>query len=156
LLRSPGPGGIFARWLLPVPLILPVLTALVRTAGHHFGIFNTPASNALFSVADILLAIFIVWGSSAQVSRVDRLRRRAEEELRASRDELDERVNLRTQELRDSNRLLEIQNAERRNAERELRQANAMLNRVIEAAPLGICAFNSDGTVRKRNGVAAG
>ncbi|MDQ1469437.1 MAG: two-component system, cell cycle sensor histidine kinase and response regulator CckA [Bryobacterales bacterium] len=154
LLRNPGPGGIFARWLLPLPLILPVLTALARNAGRHIELFNTPASNALFSVMDILLAIVIVWGSSAQVSRVDRLRRQAEEELRASRDELDERVNLRTQELRDANRLLEIQNAERLNAERDVRQANSMLNRVIEAAPLGICAFNSDGTVRKRNTVA--
>jgi signal transduction histidine kinase/ActR/RegA family two-component response regulator len=155
LLRDPGPGGTFARWLMPVPLILPVLTVLTRTAGHHFGLFNSSASNAVFSFVDIFLAIVIVWGSSTQVSRVDRLRRHAEDDLRASRDELDERVNLRTQELLNANRLLEIQNAERMKAEREVRQANAMLNRVIEAAPLGICAFNNDGTVRKRNAVGA-
>ena len=63
LLRSSGPAGIFARWLTPVPLILPVLTMLVRAAGQRYGLFESGTSGAILSFVDILAAILIVWGS---------------------------------------------------------------------------------------------
>jgi signal transduction histidine kinase/ActR/RegA family two-component response regulator len=154
LLRSAGPAGIFARWLMPVPLILPIVTVLVRMAGQKTGVLDARNSGPILSFVDVLAAILIVWGSSTQVLRSDILRRDAEEELRRSRDELDERVQQRTLELRRSNQKLAAEVAERHRAERDLQLANATLNNVIDASPLAICALNQDGSVRKRNSAA--
>ena len=79
---------------------------------------------------------------------------RAEQNLRNSRDELDYRVRLRTQELMRSNELLEEEVAERQKTEKELQLTNTTLNNLIETSPLAICAFNNDGTVRRRNAAA--
>src|SRR5206468_3937211 len=75
--------------------------------------------------------------------------------IRKSRDDLDRRVHARTRELLNANLQLEVEIANRQRVQVELQQTNAMLASVIEAGPLGICAFNLDGTLRKSNAAAA-
>src|ERR1051326_1425852 len=89
LLADPGPAGSFARRLMPVPFVLPVLTTAVRLGLRNFGISHSPAGNFLLSSLDILATVGIIWFSSSQVLRVDRLRRQAENALRSSKDALD-------------------------------------------------------------------
>jgi hypothetical protein len=76
------------------------------------------------------------------------LRRKAEDDLRASRDDLDRRVQLRTHELVDANERLAIEVTNRQRTQNELQHTNAMLASLIEACPLAITAFNLDGSVR--------
>ncbi len=82
------------------------------------------------------------------------LRRKAEDDVRASRDNLDRRVQVRTQELLDANERLAIEVASRHRTQMELQQTNAMLASLIEACPLAITAFNLDHSVRKSNAAA--
>ena len=82
LLRDAGPAGIFARRLMPVPLILPVATALVRVGLERVGVIHGPVGLALFGAVDVLTAIVIVWASSGRVLKLDRLHRQAEDQLR--------------------------------------------------------------------------
>jgi signal transduction histidine kinase/ActR/RegA family two-component response regulator len=151
LLRNAGPAGVFARWLMPIPLVLPLGTALLRIGGEQIGLFDARTGTLVLTFADIFAAILIVWGSATQVLRADKLRRRAEDEVRESRDDLDRRVRLRTEELLQANQQLEQEIAERHKAEHALQMTNTTLSSVIEASPLGICAFNMDGTVREGN-----
>ena len=155
LLLNSGPAGVFARWLMPVPLILPVVTSTIRNAGTRFHLFDATGAGRLISFLDILAAILIVWRSSSQVQAVDKLRSKAEEELRKSRDELDERVKIRTAQLQLANAQMEAEIAERRRAELDLQKANLTLTTVIETSPLGICTMDQQGVVRQRNAAAA-
>jgi signal transduction histidine kinase/CheY-like chemotaxis protein len=155
LLRDTGPAGLITRRLLPVPLVLPGFTVAVRIVMEHSGLYGGQPGTAIFASVNILAAIAILWFSAAQILSVDLQRRSAEGELRKSRDDLDRQVHLRTRELVNTNELLELEVANRRKAQSELQQTNAILSSLIEACPLAICAFNLDGSVRRSNPVAA-
>jgi signal transduction histidine kinase/ActR/RegA family two-component response regulator len=154
LLRDRGPGGEFARWLLPLPLVFPLVNDSFRLLLRSLGLYGSHTGFVLSSF-DIIVPVYILWVSSAQVFRVDRKRREAEEELRKSRDQLEERVQLRTGELLAVNRQLEVAAARRNLAQQELQRLNTILASIIEACPLAICAFQADGSVRRTNAIAA-
>ena len=155
LLSDQGPAGILSRSLLPVPLILPVLSGIARTAGQYLGLIKPDTGPWLFTLMNIFAAILIVWRSGTVLFRADRLRRIAEGEVWRSRDDLERRVELRTRELVDANTRLQAEVEEREKAERDLQRINATLSAMIDGSPLGICVFNPDGTIRKRNAAAA-
>jgi signal transduction histidine kinase/ActR/RegA family two-component response regulator len=154
LLRDSGPAGIIARWLMPVPFILPVMALLIRNAGQRYGLIDAHLSGSVVTFIDILAAILIVWRSSSQVLAVDKLRREAEEALRKSRDDLDLRINLRTRELQQANTQMESEIADRKRAEDDLRKANLTLTTVIETSPLGICTLDLARRVKQQNAAA--
>ena len=155
LLRDHGPAGLIARSLMPVPLILPAVTLIVRQLITHVRIDDGRRPDGiLFTSINILGALAIVWIGASKVLSIDLLRRKAEDELRASHDDLDRRVQSRTRELLDANQRLAVEGANRQRAQNELVQTNAMLVSLIEACPLAITAFNLDGSVRKSNAAA--
>ena len=71
-------------------------------------------------------------------------RRRAEASVRAARDELEQRVHERTEELR---RLLE----EQKRADETLRETSESLRTLIEASPLAIIELDMEQKVRTWN-----
>jgi signal transduction histidine kinase/response regulator RpfG family c-di-GMP phosphodiesterase len=155
LLRDRGPAGMIARRLMPVPLILPVITITVRHIVTHVRADDTRRPGGiLFASVNILAALAVLWISASKVLSIDLLRRKAEDDLRASHDELDRRVQLRTQELLDANERLALEVASRQRTQNELQQTNAMLASLIEACPLAITAFDLEGRVRKSNAAA--
>jgi hypothetical protein len=154
LLRDSGPAGLIARRLTPVPLVFPVMTMLLRATLRRLGVPESPAAGSIYTAVDVLAAFAILWFSGLKVLAVDTMRRQAEDELRRSRDDLDVRVQLRTSELTEANRQLAVEVINRQRAQAEVQQTNAMLNSLIEACPLAICAFNLDGSLRKSNAAA--
>jgi len=155
LLRDSGPAGLIARSLMPVALILPAITLSVRQLLTHVPVDDSRRPDGiLFASFNILAALAIVWIGASKVLSVDVLRRKAEDDVRASCDNLDRRVQLRTQELLDANERLAIEVASRQRTQYELQQTNAMLASLIEACPLAIIAFNLDRSVRKSNAAA--
>ena len=155
LLRDSGPAGLIARRLMPVALILPAITLAVRQLVTHVPVDDSRRPDGIiFASVNILAALAIVWIGASKLLSIDLLRRRAEEDVRASRDDLDRRVQLRTQELSEANERLAVEAANRQRTQDELQQTNAMLASLIEACPLAIIAFNLDGSVRKANAAA--
>jgi nitrogen-specific signal transduction histidine kinase/CheY-like chemotaxis protein len=152
LLQDRGPAGLIVRSLMPVAMILPVVNTILRLIFVHFRI-ESNGEVPLLSI-NILTAITILWIGSAKVLAIDQLRRNAEERLRASHDDLDRRVQLRTQELVDANEQLAVEVTNRRVAQNELQHTNAMLGSLIDACPLAIIAFNLSGSVRNSNAAA--
>ncbi len=155
LLRDSGPAGLIARSLMPIALILPAITLSLRQLLTHVPVDDSRRPDGiLFASMNILAALAIVWIGASKVLSIDLLRRKAEDDLRASRDNLDRRVQLRTQELLDANERLAVEVTNRQRAQDELQQTNAMLASLIEACPLAIVAFNLDWSVRKSNAAA--
>ena len=72
LLRDPGPAGLIARRLMPVPLVLPVLTMLLRAGLRQMGIVEGPAA-AERSIRrwTCSLPFAILWFSGLKVLAVD-------------------------------------------------------------------------------------
>jgi signal transduction histidine kinase/CheY-like chemotaxis protein len=155
LLRDHGPAGMIARHLMPVPLMLPAITITLRHIITQVRVDDSRRPDGiLYASLNILVALAIVWIAASKILSIDLLRRKAEEGLRLSHDDLDRRVQLRTRELLDANERLAIEVGSRQRAQTELQQTNAMLASLIEACPLAITAFNLDGSVRKSNAAA--
>jgi signal transduction histidine kinase len=155
LLSDSGPAGLIARRLMPVALILPAVTLTARQLITHVPVDDSRRPDGImFASANILAALAIVWIGAAKALNIDLLRRKAEDEVRASCDDLDHRVQSRTRELLEANELLAIEVTTRQQAQNELRLTNAMLGSLIEACPLAIVAFNLDWSVRKSNAAA--
>ncbi len=70
-------------------------------------------------------------------------RKRAESDLRQSRDELEERVIQRTAELAEINEALQSENSERQAAQEALRHSQEMLSNILSASPMGIAYFQN-------------
>ncbi len=134
-------------------MILPVVNTILRLGFAHFQIYDATGKVALLSI-NILAAITILWIGASKILGIDLLRRKAEEGLRASNDQLDRRVQLRTQELVHANEQLAVEVANRKLAQYGLQHTNAMLGSLIDACPLAIIAFNLDGSVRNENAAA--
>ena len=78
-------------------------------------------------------------------------RKQMEEEIRKSRDELERRVRERTAELTEANEALEVQIAERRRAERELKSASLYARSLIEASLDPLVTINAGGKIMDVN-----
>ncbi|HEY1494439.1 MAG TPA: ATP-binding protein [Candidatus Solibacter sp.] len=155
LLRDRGPAGLIARTLMPLPLILPAITMIVRQGVTGVRVDDSRRPDGiLFASVNILAALATVWIGASKVLNIDLLRRKAEDDLRGSRDDLERRVETRTHELLDTNERLAIEVANRQRTQNELQQTNAMLASLIEGCPLAITAFSLDGSLRKSNAAA--
>ncbi len=106
-------GGFLARWLLPVSIFLPSLVAVTLEVLFSEDIFRLPAKAALFSTAMSLSGVAMVLLSAHALNRIDAERRQANAALEAYLDRL---------------------RVARAEAERE----RALLEAVVEHAPIGI------------------
>ena len=133
LLRDRGPAGLIARTLMPVSLILPAITMTVRQliTGVRIDDSRRP-DGIIFASLNILAALAMVWIGASKLLSIDVLRRKAEDDLRGSRDDLERRVKVRTHELLDTNERLAVEVANRQRTQNELQQTNAMLASLIE------------------------
>ena len=74
---------------MPVPLILPAITMTVRHLVTRVRLdYSRRPDGILFASMNILAALAIVWIGASKSSSIDLLRRKAEDDLRASRDDL--------------------------------------------------------------------
>ena len=72
-------------------------------------------------------------------------RKAAEQELQQARTNLERRVEERTKELADANRLLQTEVAERCNAENELRESEGLYHSLVDHIPLCVARKDLDG-----------
>lgn len=99
----------------------------------------TMVSLAIFFLV-LLLSFYIVRQGLQTVHRF----RLAEEQVRQHRDRLEEEVQIRTKELRESNEHLELEVEERRLGERKLRDQQDFLHTVIESLPFPFYVIDAE------------
>jgi PAS domain S-box-containing protein len=82
-------GGLTARRLIPIAIILPVLFGYLRLEAEHVGILSSSASGVAFLTITIIFTflVFILLNASV-INRMDRKRNEAEEELKRVSDHI--------------------------------------------------------------------
>ena len=92
MLTSPRTSGMMARRLILTPVLIPLVTGLLKTIGLRLGVYDLGIASWLFSFLNLfLLTCAIVWGASLLYS--------TEERLYQANTDLEQRVATRTAEL---------------------------------------------------------
>jgi signal transduction histidine kinase/CheY-like chemotaxis protein/HPt (histidine-containing phosphotransfer) domain-containing protein len=79
-------GGVVARRLLPVAILVPLVLGWFRLRGQQIGLYGTELGVSLFTVATMAIVAALVWWSARLLYRIDGERRRAAEEMRIARE----------------------------------------------------------------------
>lgn len=85
---SPHVGGIMARRLLPVGILLPALLGWLRVLGQGKGWYDTGLGTAIFGTTVIAIFTLVVARTARFLNHVSALRVMEEESLRAREEEL--------------------------------------------------------------------
>ncbi len=92
-------GGLTARFLLPIAILLPSLLGFLRIEGEHFGMYNSEFGTALYTVVIIAISVFVIRHNSAILNKRDTTRDQVEQRLETMNSELEVRVKARTDEV---------------------------------------------------------
>lgn len=111
LVTSETSGGLLARLLLPLGVVLPILLGALRIGGEKAGWYSTRIGIGLFATVFIALFLAAVWWTARLLFRSDMERNEAEERVRQLNADLEQRVTERTAELSRVNQ--ELQQASR-------------------------------------------
>ncbi|HMJ89863.1 MAG TPA: PAS domain S-box protein, partial [Candidatus Acidoferrum sp.] len=99
ILTSPGMSGSMLRWLVLTPVLIPLVTGLLKIAGLKTGVYNPEIAAWLFSFLNLFfLTCAIIW-SARLLYRSELDQKFAEETLHRTNSELESRVHERTAEL---------------------------------------------------------
>ncbi len=88
IIVSDGPGGIAARRLLPVVVLLVPLLGWLYVRSQIAGWFEPGFGAALLAVVNIVLLTAVVWGTAHRLDRLDGQRRSAQTGIRESEERL--------------------------------------------------------------------
>jgi signal transduction histidine kinase/CheY-like chemotaxis protein len=80
-LTSTSMGGITARRLLPVAIIVPIFFGVLRLYGQHIGLYDTEFGTAFFVVAVIFIFIILSGWTARALNEVDLENNRREKQL---------------------------------------------------------------------------
>jgi len=160
---SPNTGGIMARRLLPWIAVLPVSIGWLRTYGVSTGIFVSETGVLLVEIAYAFCFILLIWFSGRSVNQIDKRRVQADEALKRSYDELEEKVRERTSELLKLNQTLDTEIKFRAKAEAMVESERRRMNGLLEIMPAYLILLTPDYQVaysnrffRERFGVSNG
>ncbi len=102
VITSDSAGGLLARRLLPAAVLLPPLLGWVRLLGQEAGLYDTRFGLSLFALSNVVVFSLLVMRTARTLHQVDRERALAVDALQRVNEELERRVEERTQQLRES------------------------------------------------------
>ncbi|WP_413171477.1 PAS domain S-box protein [Anabaena azotica] len=123
LLVSNTAGGITARILMPAALVVPIIIGWLRILGGQAGLFDDNFGIALHVISNVVAFMGLIWCNAGLLDRLDIKRRRAEAALKTAYEELEIRVEQRTEELSQANQTLEQEIQERIRTQTALQQS---------------------------------
>lgn len=110
-------GGILIRRLLPAAIIVMIFLGWLRLVGQRSGLYNVEFGVALYTFLSLLIFTILFWRSGRLLHTLDIERTQAEHERQNLLNELEFRVQKRTEELTNSTTQLNAQIEERIRAE---------------------------------------
>ena len=160
---SRNPGGIMAWRLFPWLLLLPIIIGWFRIYGEHSGVIESETGVLLVAVTYTFCFIILVWFTGRSVNIIDRKRHLADEALKESYEDLEEKIHDRTSELLKLNKILDAEIKERIKAEELVESERQRNNGLLELIPAYIILLTPDYHVsysnrffRERFGVSNG
>jgi signal transduction histidine kinase len=81
-------GSKFARRILPLIIIFPLLFGFLAFLGERAGFYDTSYAIAIMMILTIVFLVFMVWNSMKSINKVDAERQRAKEDLKSLVNEL--------------------------------------------------------------------
>jgi len=87
-------GGLMARWLLLIVVVIPFLLGWVSVLGQRLGYFDVGFGIGLLVLAIITIFTIAIWRSTRKLSEVEKLRSAVELELREKEEGLWRQANL--------------------------------------------------------------
>jgi PAS domain S-box-containing protein len=85
-ITSDHSGGLMARRVLPLAVLLPFLLGWLKLTGQRAGLYGTEFGLAIFATSNITIFAVIIWLSARSLNRIDSKRRSAAEQLRSSEE----------------------------------------------------------------------
>lgn len=142
-------GGILARRLIPAAIVIPPLICLLLLLGARAQIYTFELGICLLSLSIVIVFTLLVSANAWLLSRFDRQRRQAQESLQRANEMLEQRVEERTLQLRQTNEQLQAQIAERQAAETALQDAHVQLESALAAGAVYTWRWNipTDGVI---------
>ena len=140
-------GGYMARSLLPVVVVIPIIVGKLRWEGELQGLYDTRFGLALYNLSNIVILGAIIMRIAYTLDKADVERQTALAGLQQARDELELRVEERTNDLVTANQALEQEVAQRSQAEDRFRS-------LLESAPDAMVIADHKGEIVLINGQA--
>ncbi len=81
-------GGVIARRLLPILMILPIIIGWVRIKGEHLGLFASDKGVVFVAMAYTISFLILIWVTARAVNNIERKRSISEKNLLESREQL--------------------------------------------------------------------
>lgn len=100
-------GGLVIRWLLPLSTVVLLGLGWLRIQGQYAGAYDAEFGAAIFTVVSIVVLMVVIIWTGDYLHRLDLLRLQSEVQLQESHDDLEKRVEERTQQLELANKDLE-------------------------------------------------
>ena len=141
---SRNSGGIMARRLLPWLIILPVFIGRLRVGGEDLGLFVSHVGVLFVALTYTFCLIFLVWIIARSVNYLDQRRRLAEEALKKSHDELEEKIMERTSDLLKLNEALDAEIKTRVKTQKLVEFERQRINGILEQMPAYIILLTPD------------
>ena len=137
-------GGVMARRLLPVAIVIPVVLDWWRYEAQQLGFLSSETGTMLMVMMAIVLLLYEMIVTAQLLNRSDASRRRTEEALAEANENLEARVAMRSEQLNKANERLRIELAERRLAEEKLRQSERQLRLIVDQIPAAVWTTDRD------------
>jgi signal transduction histidine kinase/CheY-like chemotaxis protein len=106
VLMHPGPGGVMMRRLLPAVVLIPCFLGWLRLVGQHLAFYDTEFGAAIMVATTIMVFSIAMFSIAAALNRADLKRCDAELAMQQLNEELEARVQSRTEELEKRDRQL--------------------------------------------------
>jgi PAS domain S-box-containing protein len=87
-LTSTFTGSLTLRLLIPVTILVPIILGLLRLYGYWTGILTTESGMAILTMSIIIVFIFIIWHNGILLNKRDYLKKKTEDELVKSEENL--------------------------------------------------------------------
>jgi PAS domain S-box-containing protein len=134
-------GGLIARRLWLAAVVIPFVLGWLRLEGERAGWYDTAFGVSLSSAVMAVLFLALIWRDAGLLSATDLEKQQAAEKLRQLNEELERRVEQRTEDLAAASERLRQSVSERRRTEDALRAMHERLRLHIEKTPLAVIEY---------------